>query len=94
MSRIIIHKRKSGKWDYTITGDDVNENILVATVQGFERKKDAENGVWALQKALGNEHFRRFIPLSFTYMTHAQYTEFMRKHRNQLARNRRARGKK
>lgn len=92
MSRIIIHKRKSGKFDYTITGDDVNESILVATVQGFKWRIDAINNLYAVQKALYPGGVSQTF--SVEYMTHAQYTEFMRKHRNQLARNRRARGKK
>lgn len=86
MSRIIIHKRKSGKYDYTITGDDVNENILVDTRQGFERKKGVLDNLSAVEDAI------RFAPIES--MTHAQYTEFMRKNRNQQARNRRARGRK
>ena len=88
MSRIIIHKRKSGKFDYTITGDDVNENILVATVQGFERRKDVINNLEAVYEAI----YDALILLhgEVKPMTHAQYTEFMRKHRNQQARNRRA----
>lgn len=89
MSRIIIHKRKSGKYDYTITGDDVNENILVATVQGYERKSEAQQSIYALQGAIWPSELG--CELSIEYMTHAQYTEWKRKHRNQQARNRRAR---
>lgn len=92
MSRIIIHRRKSGKFDYTILGSDVNENILVATVQGFERRSAAEASVYALRDTLTQN--ARVEALDFDYMTHAQYTEFMRKYRNQLRRNRRARVKK
>lgn len=83
MSRIIIHRRKSGKYDYTITGDDVNENILVATVQGFDRKAAVIKNLDALFWALYDDNI--------TYMTHAQYTEWRRKNRNQLRRNARAR---
>jgi len=86
MSRIIIHKRKSGKFDYTIVGSDVNENILVSTVQGFERKHSVIDNCAAVYDALGEGNF--------VHMTHAQYTEFMKGLRRVQARNRRARGRK
>jgi len=92
MSRIIIHKRQSGKYDYTITGDDVNENIIAHSVQGYGSKKETLNTIYAVLAVLLGYNCKVF--LAEEYMTCNEYTEWLRKHRNQLRRNSRARGRK
>jgi len=94
MSRIIIHKRISGKYDYTITGDDVNESILVATVQGFEHKADVISNLKALRYILTSGDCDSGMPLFEENMTYNEYYAWKRKHDNQLRRNSRARGRK
>jgi hypothetical protein len=78
LSKVIAYKNKQGKYNITIIGDDVKQNILLASNQGFERKAGVETCLAAALEVLRSNDYGQ-TPTE--YMTNAQYQAFLRQRR-------------
>lgn len=74
MSRVIAYKTKSGKFNFVVIGDDVQQSTLAVANQGYERKAGVEKGRSALHVAL-------CVAGDTEYMSRAEYAAFLRQRR-------------